>query len=78
MEGIDFNETFVPVTKMVFVRVFLAVAIIRGWELHWMDVHNAFLRGDLDEEVYMTLPPGFSGSSYGKVCRLCKSLYGLR
>ncbi|GKD42806.1 retrovirus-related pol polyprotein from transposon TNT 1-94 [Tanacetum coccineum] len=55
----------------------VAVVVIRKWELHQMDVHNAFLHGDLDEEVYMKLPPGFYGSR-GKVCRLKKSLYGLR
>lgn len=59
VEGINYNETFTPVTKMVTVRTFLAVAAIKGWEVHQMDVHNVFLHGDLSEEVYIKVPSGF-------------------
>ena len=78
VEDIDYNKTFAPTTKMVTVRTFLAVAAAKGWELHQMDVHNAFLHGELDEEVYMQMPLGFVSPTPGKVRRLRKSLYGLR
>jgi len=64
--------------KMASVRCFLSVAVSKGWELHQLDVNNAFLHGDLEEQVYMTLPPKFTCRSPGKVSRHQKSLYGVR
>ena len=77
--GIDYQETFAPVAKINSIRVLLSLAVNFNWSLHQLDVKNAFLNGDLEEEVFMELPPGFEGKlGLGKVCRLKKSLYGLK
>ncbi|XP_042946557.1 uncharacterized protein LOC122279793 isoform X1 [Carya illinoinensis] len=78
--GIDYEETFSPVAKISSVRVLISLAANLDWPLFQLDVKNAFLHGDLHEEVYMEQPPGFvaQGEYRGTVCRLKKALYGLK
>ena len=78
-KGIDFDEIFSPVVKMTSIRVVLGLAASLDLEIEQMDVKTAFLHGNLEEEIYMEQPEGFAEK--GKedlVCRLKKSLYGLK
>ncbi|GKD05230.1 ribonuclease H-like domain-containing protein [Tanacetum coccineum] len=76
-EGFDYLETFSLVVKMSTVRCMLNVAICNGWDLFQLDINIAFLYGDLSEDIYMNLPPGFD-TDKSKVCKLNKSLYRLK
>lgn len=76
--GADYDETFSPVVRMESVRTLIAVATQRRMELHQVDVTTAFLNGILQEEVYMRQPEGYQTKQENLVCKLRKSIYGLK
>ncbi|RVW51817.1 Retrovirus-related Pol polyprotein from transposon TNT 1-94 [Vitis vinifera] len=77
--GVDYSYTFSPVAKLNSVQLFISIAASQHWMIRQLDIKNAFLHGDLEEEVYLEQPPGFvAQGEYGKVCRLKKALYGLK
>lgn len=77
--GLDYEETFSPVAKMVTVRSIFSLAAFKSWKLWQLDVKNAFLYGELDREVFMEQPKGFVSKQFPQhVCRLKKALYGLK
>ncbi|KAI3728046.1 hypothetical protein L6452_16674 [Arctium lappa] len=78
-EGIDYDETFAPVSRLEAIRIFLAHAAYKNFRVFQMDVKSAFLNGELAEEVYVKQPPGFEDPVHPDyVYRLDKALYGLK
>jgi len=75
--GVDYDETFAPVSKATTLRVFLTVASKRKWAVHQLDIKTAFLHGEIDTNVYMQQPEGFQEGT-NLVCKLQKCLYGLK
>jgi len=78
LEGIDFIDTFSPVDKLTTMRLLLAITATKNWYLHQLDVDNAFLHGNLEEEVYISPSLELHIPKPGQVCRLTKCLYGLK
>jgi len=78
-EGIDFGETYAPVTRLKAIKLLLVYARVMNFKLFQMDVKSVFLNGYIDEEVYVSQPPGFEDHKYpNHVYKLKKSLYGLK
>ena len=81
MPGVDFFDTYTPVTKMATIRTVLAFTARHDYKIHQVDIKNAFLNSKFEEQevIYMKLPPGVElTKEKGKVLRLLKPLYGLR
>lgn len=78
IEGQDYHNNFAPVAKMASPCTMLALTTFKQWDIHQLDVNNAFFHGDLPEEVYMELPQGHPLHGTDYVCRLIKSMYVLK
>ncbi|GJZ58172.1 putative ribonuclease H-like domain-containing protein [Tanacetum coccineum] len=77
-EGIDYEEVFAPMARIEAIRLFLAYASFMGFLVYQMDVKSAFLYGTIEEEVYVTQPPGFKDPDHpDKVYKVVKARYGL-
>nr|VWO99577.1 Uncharacterized protein [Ganoderma boninense] len=77
--GMDFNETFAPVAKGASIRLMVTLAARFNWPMIQLDVKSAYLNGELEEEIFMRQPPGTAAPGEEHlVCRLKKSLYGLK
>jgi hypothetical protein len=76
--GVDFVDTWAPTARQATARLILHLAAALDFHVHAMDVDQAFLQGDLEEEIYMEPPPGFPPATPGHVWRLQRPLYGLR
>ena len=78
-EGIDYEETFFPVTMLKSIPILLSIAAHLDYEIWKMDVKTAFLNGRLEESIYMIQPKGFiARGQEHRVCKLQRSIYGLK
>ena len=77
-EGVDYGEIFASVARIETIRLVVAIASMRRWSMHQLDVKSAFLNGPLEEDVFVDQPPGFQvDGQEDKVYKLKKAQYGL-
>ena len=80
ISGLDYGDMFSLVANVASVCLFIDIVTLQRWPLYQLEVKNFFLNGDLQEEIYIEQPPSFvaHGESFGLICHLRKSLYGLK
>jgi len=76
--GVDFNRVFATVVKALTIRLVLAIAAARDYNLTSLDIRQAYLQATIDEDLYMRVPPGINSGNSSLVCKLRRSLYGLK
>ncbi len=74
---VDFDKVFAPVVRASTVRLFFSIVAAQNLECHMVDISNAFVQGDVTNDIYMFQPPGFEDDT-SNVLKLRKSLYGLK
>lgn len=77
-KGIDYNETYSPVINFSVIKLLLALSAEYQWYIRHIDVKNAYLYGNLQEEIYMSLPPLYDGKEEEEVAKLLRPIYGLK
>ena len=77
VNGLDFNETYAPITRLKTIRLLFRLAVKKDWEVCQIDVKTAYLHSDLDKEIYMGPPDGLEIPD-GMVLWLRKAIYGLK
>ncbi|KAE8179295.1 hypothetical protein A4X06_0g9825 [Tilletia controversa] len=75
--GIDYDETFAPVARLTTIRILIAIALRHGMKIWSMDVVTAYLNGTISDDIYMSQLPHYDDGT-GRVCKLLRSLYGLK
>ena len=81
VEGMDYNQVFSPVVRFETMHLILALAALKNWVAYGLNIHNAYLYGELDEEIYMEQPEGFTAPGTTRehyFLRLLHALYGLK